>query len=132
MKVETKEIIGGLNYIKTKDQFDKQMTIEEETVVVPRSETGEYAINDSVTKFASSAITPSELTIPNPFLMEHWKIGNIINYKSNHEKYMDFDIKFIILGVLYTFSQTGENGQAGCMWEADLKVKIGAVSTVHM
>jgi hypothetical protein len=45
---------------------------------------------------------------------------------------MDFDIKFIILGVLYTFAQTGENSQAGCMWEADLKVKIGAVSTVHM
>lgn len=127
-EIKIKDVVSGIKFLKNSDQFqdDKNFQFKEMLVSCNREDNFQYSINDAVQRIATGAVQTNVMTIPNPFLMQHWKIGNIINYTSEHLEYIKSDVKLFVFGILYIWRQT-QNGGA---WDCSLQVRPGAASTI--
>lgn len=126
--IDVKNAIGKVKFLKNSDQFqnDKNFQFDDMLVTCNRSENFDYTIQDALQRIATGAIKTNIITIPNPFLIQHWKIGNVINYTSEQKTYIKSDVKFFVFGTLLIWRQSANGGS----WECTLKVRPGAASTV--
>ena len=124
-EIKVSDIFNSIGYSDNADQFsDNDNQPEVMTVACNNKENFDFVVPDLLQRIANGAIQTEPILIPPPYYMEHWKIGNIIHYKSMHESYVKTDINFFIYGVLYVWSQS----KSGGAWNCTLKVRPGAIS----
>ncbi len=130
--VEVASTLSKLKFLKTVDQFQNKLYRDKQVITCNRQDMSSYAMNDMVAKLGMSAIKPIAFDVPQPFILSHWKIGNIVNYQTHHAIYIPADIKLAMLGTLYVFMQSekGGSGGGGANWKATVTVRLAAASVV--
>lgn len=128
--VKFADTLRKLKFLKNVDQFENKLYRDTQVVTGARKDMADYAVNDLVSKLGVSAIKPITFDVPQPFILSHWKIGNIVNYQTHHAIYIPADIKFAILGALYVFMQSekGGSGGGGANWKSTVTVRLAAAS----
>jgi len=124
-EIKIKDVFNSIGFSDNIDQFENTNSqFEEMNLTCNNRENFDFSISDMLQRIANGAIQTEPILIPPPYLMEHWKIGNIIHYKSMHDAYIKTDINFFIYGVLYVWRQSPNSGA----WNCTLKIRPGAIS----
>ena len=88
----------------------------------------DYTIKNALQSLGLSAYS-MPIQIPNPFLLEHFKIGTIINFESQIEENINsFNVKLIVLGWLLRIKQGTGKGSGGGSYNGSLMVRVAATS----
>lgn len=123
-EIDTKTVIKKMKFTQNMDQFngDKNFNIEKRTLYVDNEDSFNYAVPESIQKIVNSAVKPQTISIPNPFLISHFKIGNIIDYQSHIQDYLKSDVSFFVYGFLLILKQNMN------IWNSNLILRLGTLS----
>lgn len=125
--ISVSKILKEISFSKSNKQFDKLLQNEKQIVVGPRFDIKDYSIKNSLQMVGLSAYS-IPINIPNPFLLEHFKIGTVINFNNEIENNIkSTDISLIVLGWLLRIKQ-GTHNSGGGSYQASLTVRASATS----
>ena len=125
--ISVPDTLKELDFLKSNVQFDKLLEIDEEMVIGSRFDIKDYSLKNVIQNMGLSTYN-IPIQIPNPFLIEHFKIGTIINFHSQIEENKNSaDITLMINAWLLRIKQgTGNSG--GGSYNGSLIVRTSATS----
>jgi hypothetical protein len=127
LDVSFKKKLQEASHVSNVDQL-KKFAVDTSLVVIDRfDDASEQVINNTIHNIGQNLVQIPDFTVPNPFLLKHWRIGTIIDFVSQHEQYTDMDIKLITLGWILTIVQ-GDGVSGGGTWSSTLKLRLSAAS----
>ena len=121
--ISVPDTLKELDFLKSNVQFDKLLEIDEEMVIGSRFDIKDYSLKNVIQNMGLSTYN-IPIQIPNPFLIEHFKIGTIINFHSQIEENKNSaDITLMINAWLLRIKQgTGNSG--GGSYNGSLIVRV--------
>ena len=119
--------IQGAGFLSTIDQFDKFLKFDKMPYIGGNQEMTETAFSNLFQSIGTTAVSSPGFIVPDPFLLKHFRIGNIINYISQHQTHLNSDIKLVILGWMLNIKQ-GSGVGGGATWKASINLRLGASS----
>ena len=126
--ISVSDTINEIDFLSSNKQFDENLTVKSEMMYGSRFDMKDYTIKNALQSLGLSAYS-MPIQIPNPFLLEHFKIGTIINFESQIEENINsFNIKLIVLGWLLRIKQGTGKGSGGGSYNGSLIVRVAATS----
>ena len=121
------QTLKKINFLNTNEQFDNLLGNQTDMYTFNRMNQKDYTIKDSIQKIGLSAVKFTNLKIPNPFKISHFKIGTIINFITQSTGFINVDIKVLVLGWYLRLKQ-GNGISGGATWNSELQLRVCASS----